>query len=147
MRKLLVGFKDDDEPKIGIAHLVFHGQEVWLDRPIEYRAEAGDPRHFVGAKPPKDREPCPGCKKKWEPVTWCGIRWAGKPWPLRQVRVRKTRGSGYAAHRILRWMPIHLEAIEKLPGCGCVIRLKAAYKAARMLLAAVPESIRMIRQA
>ena len=54
-----------------------------------------------------------GCGTKIH--VWLGMRWIGWPWPLR-LRLRR------------RWWPI---MVEQMPGCGCLVKGRAATIALR----------------
>jgi hypothetical protein len=58
---------------------------------------------------------CSSCSKT-ATVIWLNLRWHGKPWPKR-FKLRKY------------WFPIY---IEKLPGCGCLVKVKALFDSIKL---------------
>jgi len=95
--------------------------------PAFYEDEKDAPWTIEGAarKAMGKAKPCGGCQKNEKaparvpeyayPTKWMGIRWIGKPWPLRWA-----------------WNP-HTMRIEKAehPGCGCMLKPKMLTNAIR----------------
>lgn len=81
----------------------------------EWRGEVGR-LDGVSVDPKK---PCDGCGKP-EIVEWLGVRWYGTPKPMRWWRL---------------WM--YTATKDDMVGCGCIVKLKAAYLAVRAGIIAV----------
>jgi len=109
-------------------------QAQWTDGGAWHRAYLAETRPQASAARPAalGSAPCPSCGEARTHV-WLGVRWIGRPWPLRRWRLQspltwEESQAGTCRSRVItlraRWRwPLRTEP-DPGGGCGCIERLK-----------------------